>query len=75
MLTLVMTVIAAAIAKPSVQANRLGLADTQSGGWLRVIARETTRIGLYWKPIVTRIRNSTKKKLVTIFSGKNRWSK
>ena len=56
--------------RPSVQANRLGLADTQSGGWLRVITRASTPIGLYRSPIVTRMRNSTKNSVEAIWSGR-----
>src|SRR5262249_48258192 len=44
--TLVMTVIANAIPRPRVQANRLGLADTHSGDRPRVIACASNPIGL-----------------------------
>ena len=38
--------------RPSVHANRLGFAETHSGGWRSVIARATTPIGLYRRPTV-----------------------
>jgi hypothetical protein len=38
-----MTVIANAIARPSAHANRLGFADTHSGGYPAVIPRAITR--------------------------------
>ncbi len=59
----VMTVIASAITRPSVHANRLGLADTHSGARPSVIARARTPTGLYRSPSVTRIRNSAKNRL------------
>ena len=46
----VMIVIASAITRPSVQANRLGLADTHSGERPNVITRATTPIGAVAQP-------------------------
>jgi hypothetical protein len=64
-----MTIIENDMPSPSVQANRLGLADTHSCGRLIVSHRETSPTGLACRPIVTRIRNSMKKKVVTACSG------
>ena len=50
---LVMIVIANDSARPSVQAKRLGFAETQSGGWRGVRTRATTPIGLYRSPTVS----------------------
>ncbi len=66
---LVMTVIASDMARPIVHANRLGFAETHSGGRPIVIARATTPTGLYRRPTVTRTRNSTEKNAVTTCSG------
>jgi hypothetical protein len=71
----VMIIIEPDRARPIVQANRLGLAETQSGGRPRVIARATTPAGLYRSPVVTRMRNSTKKNVATTCSGRYCWSK
>ena len=65
----VIIVIASDSERPSVQAKRLGFADTQSGGCRCVRKRATTPVGLYLSPTVTRIRNSTKKKVATAWSG------
>ena len=66
---LVMTIIENAIPRPSVQAKRLGFAETQSGAWRSVMARAITPIGLYRRPKVSRARNSTKKSVETACSG------
>ena len=66
---LVMTIIENDRPRPIVHANRFGLAETQSGGWPRVIRRASMPIGLARRPTVTRIRNSTKNSVEAIWSG------
>ena len=65
----VMTIIENDSTRPSDQAKRFGLAETQSGGWRLMSARATKPMGLYLSPTVTRIRNSKKKKVVTTWMG------
>jgi hypothetical protein len=67
---LVMIIIENAMPRPSVQANRFGLAETHSGGEPSVRARAMMPIGLYWIPAVTRMRNSTKNRVETTCSGR-----
>ena len=64
-----MITIAKDMPRPSVQANRLGLAETHSGGWRSVIARAMMPIGLYRRPAVSRMRNSTKNRVEATWSG------
>ena len=66
---LVMIIIENAIPRPSVQAKRLGFAETQSGAWRSVMRRAITPTGLLRRPIVCRARNSTKKSVETTCSG------
>ena len=65
----VMIIIASDMTRPSVQANRFGLADTHNGVCRRVIQCAIIPIGLYLIPAVTRIRNSKKNSVVTIWIG------
>ena len=71
---LVITIIANDRTMPIVHANRLGLADTHCAGWPLVSRRDTMPTGLRWMPAVMRMRNSMKKKVVTIWIGANTFS-
>ena len=71
----VMMVMVRAMASPSVQANRLGLADTHCGGCRCVSQWATKPVGLRSSPAATRSRKSTKKKVLTILIGQNNLSK
>lgn len=73
--SLVMIVIKPVITRPSVQAKRFGLADTQSGGCRRVIQPASRPIGLREMPAVTRTRKSTKNTEATICRPQYRCSK
>ena len=66
---LVMTIIENAIPMPSVQAKRLGFAETQSGVRRNVMTRATTPIGLFRMPNVSRATKSTKNSVETSCSG------
>ncbi len=71
----VMMLMASAMASPSAQANRFGLADTHCGGCRCVVQPATSPVTLRPSPAVTRSRKSTKKKVLTILIGQNTLSK
>ena len=66
---LVMTAMAPDMARPRVQANLLGAADTHSGRWRRVSRPASAPTGLYLNPAVTRMRKSSANRAETACSG------